>query len=864
MCSEHKDEEAIFNAALGIKSVILLGWRAKTMKTQSILLLTTVVCLAFVGPAYGLLPNDWFYHQNFIEWHFTTVTGETFNDIENDMDNIYNRGTRILFIYCPFHGNPAYWLGCDPIDLYATYPASGTLQDFNDMVAAAHAKGIAVLMYQTLLYLDTQAPFWQQAEQDMADGLNTHHTRCFLWVDTQQDTYDLGVPMSDWAYSSTADKWYATSWGFPGWYFASDDAVDECAAINEFWCQTDIDGFMYDYPPGMIHISDDDRRYLLSTLPESYGVKYRFAEGLYYGFIPQWHDDYGITFGCFGDDIDEENIVNRICNGSATADDLENLLTYTRDPAVEWGGGVARLMVFRTNEDKHILNGAVLAGCGVHVDFFYAFNAPAEDAYVNWSSSRKNKLHKLMNAININPAQEPGAGRLRLSTGSDPQYYAVRRISRDGSQKALNIFNFKSTTETITVDLTNSRITVPQTPYDMYNEVNGPEITSNSYSVTLAPYSFLLLQVDCVGSNPPSVNITSPADGATFEAPADITITAEASDNDGSVIKVEFYNQTTKLGEDTNSPYGGIWPNVDPGLYWLTARATDDTNDVATSSPIWIMIADPCASGKYIWHSYDVNTTSGTQPAIVLDEDGIVAAPIEFYESTNVDGVNKASLFSIFNAGQHAEGFNHLKAFWANAVGEAAYPYAGKSTIGRGSDIGEDGTPAPTGVYDLQLHPPENNRLVVAAFVVPLDGSYSVSNLAARRVHYQGVTVSYKVFDASKTLVSSFQASNNRDWVTDENIYDIGILTAGDRIYFAVDQDGGYGWDATEIAWTITVLPSPDINDDGYVNLTDFAMFSARWPDISCGTCGGADLTVDGSVTYADLWQLVKNWLAGF
>lgn len=68
------------------------------MKTQSIPLLITVVCLAFVGPAYGLLPNDWFYHQNFIEWHFTTVTGETFNDIKNDMDNIYNRGTRFLFI----------------------------------------------------------------------------------------------------------------------------------------------------------------------------------------------------------------------------------------------------------------------------------------------------------------------------------------------------------------------------------------------------------------------------------------------------------------------------------------------------------------------------------------------------------------------------------------------------------------------------------------------------------------------------------------------------------------------------------------------------------------------------------------------
>jgi len=198
---------------------------------------------------------------------------------------------------------------------------------------------------------------------------------------------------------------------------------------------------------------------------------------------------------------------------------------------------------------------------------------------------------------------------------------------------------------------------------------------------------------------------------------------------------------------------------------------------------------------------------AGSPQATVTDGND-VTANIELYESTNADGVNKASLFSTFNAGQHAEGFNHVKDFWANGGG-GAYPYAGKSTVGRGFDGGEDdGTPVPTplGVFDLQLHPPENNHLVVAAFIVPEAGSYRVRDLAVRRVHNEGDLAGYRVFDSNKDLLTltPIVASTNRDWVTDSNTYNLGSLQAGDRIYFATDrEDANYWWDATEIIWTV-------------------------------------------------------------
>ncbi|WP_162053149.1 DUF4082 domain-containing protein, partial [Pontibacter pamirensis] len=72
--------------------------------------------------------------------------------------------------------------------------------------------------------------------------------------------------------------------------------------------------------------------------------------------------------------------------------------------------------------------------------------------------------------------------------------------------------------------------------------------------------------------------------------PATIDIAANASDGDGTVSKVEFYNGTTKLGEDLTSPYSYSWTNVAAGPYTLTARATDNGNAVTTSAAVSVTV----------------------------------------------------------------------------------------------------------------------------------------------------------------------------------------------------------------------------------------------------------------------------------
>ena len=85
------------------------------------------------------------------------------------------------------------------------------------------------------------------------------------------------------------------------------------------------------------------------------------------------------------------------------------------------------------------------------------------------------------------------------------------------------------------------------------------------------------------------MSLTSPSPG-TYTAPAKLSLRATASDPDGSVIRVEFFNGATKLSEDTTAPYTGQWNVGAAGTYTVTARATDNSGAPTNSSPVTITV----------------------------------------------------------------------------------------------------------------------------------------------------------------------------------------------------------------------------------------------------------------------------------
>jgi hypothetical protein len=89
---------------------------------------------------------------------------------------------------------------------------------------------------------------------------------------------------------------------------------------------------------------------------------------------------------------------------------------------------------------------------------------------------------------------------------------------------------------------------------------------------------------------PATPTIVSPLNGAVFQAPANIPLSAAASDPDGQVVQVEFHANGGLVGTDTVAPFSLVWQNVPAGSYTLTAKATDNDGGVKTSAGVPITV----------------------------------------------------------------------------------------------------------------------------------------------------------------------------------------------------------------------------------------------------------------------------------
>src|SRR4051812_39954377 len=117
----------------------------------------------------------------------------------------------------------------------------------------------------------------------------------------------------------------------------------------------------------------------------------------------------------------------------------------------------------------------------------------------------------------------------------------------------------------------------------------------------------------CVpGTQSPAVTLTSPSAGAGFTAPADITLTAAATDSDGTIAKVDFYAGASLIGTAVSAPYSIVWPGVAAGTYTLTAIATDNVSATTTSGAVTITVnpaTPPPATLPDGWNHADIGST---------------------------------------------------------------------------------------------------------------------------------------------------------------------------------------------------------------------------------------------------------------
>jgi O-glycosyl hydrolase len=196
-------------------------------------------------------------------------------------------------------------------------------------------------------------------------------------------------------------------------------------------------------------------------------------------------------------------------------------------------------------------------------------------------------------------------GFVRVDATKSPTTNVFVSAYKKDNDVVFVVVNKNTSSKTITINIPNSQVTTWEqyTTSASKNIAKGNNINATtSFQITLDASSVTTF-VGKGSSGAPSVTLTSPVVGENFTTSDTITLRATATVASGSISKVEFFNGTTKLGEDASAPYSYSWTNVAAGTYSITAKVTDSNGKTASSSPISIKVNVPQGPYNGTWHT---------------------------------------------------------------------------------------------------------------------------------------------------------------------------------------------------------------------------------------------------------------------
>lgn len=178
-----------------------------------------------------------------------------------------------------------------------------------------------------------------------------------------------------------------------------------------------------------------------------------------------------------------------------------------------------------------------------------------------------------------------------------PGYQLFYKFGTGHSGAWINVASLNPTTATIPLTPTGTGSTAVQGMFSLSRAWAVGEtlmlcwVDDNADGVLDQIYGLDDVAISSVIGAVPSCTLTSPVGGTTFTVPVTINLAATASDSDGTIAKVEFYQDGTKLGEDTTVPYGLTWTSASQGTYSLSAVAIDNTGNYGFSSPVTVYVS---------------------------------------------------------------------------------------------------------------------------------------------------------------------------------------------------------------------------------------------------------------------------------
>jgi hypothetical protein len=247
------------------------------------------------------------------------------------------------------------------------------------------------------------------------------------------------------------------------------------------------------------------------------------------------------------------------------------------NPGTAWTG--------RTYDDRAWLTGAARLGYG-------------GDGEVTTISAGTNASQRILTAyfrksINLpNPAVFSEVLLRLVRDDGAAVYFNGREVYRNNLPAGTLAFNTLATNTVAGADET--------TPVEVKLSLTGLQAGTNAIAVEVhqtsitssdAGFDLELLGLRSTNTSE-GVYLTSPANGARFNAPASVPLRAFAASAQ-PVTLVQYFAGSTLVGQATASPYAATWSNAPAGAYTLTARMTYGGGLVVTSPPVSIVVGTP-------------------------------------------------------------------------------------------------------------------------------------------------------------------------------------------------------------------------------------------------------------------------------
>ena len=285
--------------------------------------------------------------------------------------------------------------------------------------------------------------------------------------------------------------------------------------------------------------------------------------------------------------------------------------------------------------------------------------------------------------------------------------------------------------------------------------------TDNSGMTATSPVVHVTIASD---NTPPTVTLAGPEEGAKFFAPANILLEAMASDSDGTVTKVEFYEGTTQLGEIATPPFRFVWNNVPVGTYSVRVVAIDNSGGSSQSPPVNVFVRrDPVSTNALIargavWKYLDDGSDQGSAwRGLGFDDIAWASGPAQLGygdddEATEVgfggDPENKfiTTYFRRALLMEHASAYTNLTLRVQRDDGVVVYL--------NGAEVFRENMPGGTISHTNRAVTTVNNENAFVGTNVPVGLLLQGTNIVAAEIHQANPTSSDLSFDLELVGIS--------------------------------------------------------------------------------------------------------------